>query len=142
MTWISKCTLKKRDFYPYQLLHSKLFHYLLMMYFLWGHSIITFAPREEGVPSKCELMQTRRGERVHVNANIRVKVFLFKHLAHKLFALITRFFVCFIKTPVLLKIAVLKNIFRSIFHLFVWFMIKPDCWRESCFHGNRYLDIL
>ena len=42
--------------------------------------------------------------------------FLIQYLVYKLLVIITRFFVCFIKIPALLKISVLKN-YISFVHL-------------------------
>ena len=45
----------------------------MTLFFNWGHSIITFAFKGEGVPSKCECMRTGGGrvsyrcERFHIN---------------------------------------------------------------------------
>ena len=73
-----------------------------------GHSIITFA-----------LRRGRGGEGVHKNAYVwEPKVgrcqgwyFFIKRLVHKLITIVTRIFVSFIKTPVLLKISVLKKLY-------------------------------
>ena len=45
---------------------------------------------------------------VHISEHQHISFFN-KHLVHELFGIITRFFVSFIKIPVLLKIPVLKN---------------------------------
>ena len=67
-------------------------------------------------------------------------IFLSKYLVHKLLAIITRFFVVFVKISVLLKIFVLRNeMFRD---FFVWFIGDPDCWLlKSCFQKIKYLDM-
>ena len=88
-----------------------------------GHSIITFALRGEGGPSKCDHMRTSGGGRrwCHINANVCIYNFLIEHLVHKLFTIVTKF-------PVLLKEAVLKRtISRSCLRL----QINYVCFEQS-----------
>ena len=87
-----------------------------LTYHVIGHSIIRFTFREEGVPSKCKHIQTEGKEIMsqrmfasHINV-------LSKYFVHKLLAIITRFFVGFVKIPAWLKISVQRN--YSSFFLF------------------------
>ena len=78
------------------------------------HSIIKFALRGEGVPSKCEHMQT--GGREIMSLRIFAShINFFKYFFHKLLAIITRFFVGFVNISALLKISVLRNYISLLF---------------------------
>ena len=75
-----------------------------------GNSIIIeFALRGEGVPSKYEHVQTGRKGIMSLRMLASHIVFLGKYLVHKLRAIITRFFVGFVKISALLKLFVLRN---------------------------------
>ena len=78
-----------------------------LTYLVRGHSIVKFALRGEGVPSKCEHMQTA-GD--YFAANVCFPYDFFKVvIVHKLLAIIIRFFVGFVKIPASLKISALRN---------------------------------
>ena len=53
----------------------------------------------------------RTGEGCHINVNVPIKIFSIEYLVHKLLTIVTRFFVSFIKIPVLLKASVLKKLY-------------------------------
>ena len=81
------------------------------------YSIITFILRTEVDPSKCKRMRTG-GRGGHVNANVSIYIYIYIYIhththtcIHKLHAIITTFFVSFIKTPVLLNISISKKWF-------------------------------
>ena len=68
-----------------------------MPFSLWAHSFITFALRgKEGGPSKRERMRTWEGDR-------GVIAMLIEQPVHKLLTIVARFFVSFIKMPILLN---------------------------------------
>lgn len=58
-------------------------------------------------------METGGGDGGHFNVNIHIYIYiiLIKYLVHNLLGIVTKFFVRFIKAPVLLKISVLKTFF-------------------------------
>ena len=71
-----------------------------------GYSIITFELKERkeyGVHQNPNVSKQDGGWGSHENANVRIKLFSIKYLAHKVLAIITRFFVSFIKIPILLN---------------------------------------
>ena len=57
-------------------------------------------------PLKCKHKETGGG---HDNSNICIKLFSIKYQFHKLLAIVTRFFVSFIKILVLLKLYVARK---------------------------------
>ena len=58
-------------------------------------------------------METGGGDGGHFNVNIHIYIYiiLIKYRVHNLRGIVTKFFVRFIKAPVLLKISVLKTFF-------------------------------
>ena len=74
---------------------------------------IKFTPRGEGVPSKFEHTQIAGSENMLLRMFASRIIFFKQVIVHKLLAIITRFFVGFVKIPALLKISVLKNYISS-----------------------------
>ena len=84
-----------------------------LTYLVRGHSIIKFTPRGEGVPSRCEHTQIAGSENMSLRMFASRIIFFKQVIVHKLLAIITRFFIGFVKIPALLKISVLKNYISS-----------------------------
>ena len=52
-----------------------------------------------------------KGRGHQISTNVYIQIFLIEYLVHNLLIIVTRFFVSFIKIPVLLKISVLKKLY-------------------------------
>ena len=97
----------------------------------------------------------------HVNANLDIYIILVKYLVHKLLGIVNRFFVSFIKVPVLLQISVLKKLFPVCvkncklikvamnIHIIITFHMEKFLWKfffndrklpAVCRFSHRYLE--
>ena len=85
---------------------------LLFLRHVRGHSITTFTFRGRGTREGFIKMGTyvNKGTRVSHQCECSHIIFLTEYLIHKPLTIVTRFFVSFIKIPVLLKISALKKL--------------------------------
>ena len=93
-----------------------------------GDSIIKFSFRGEEVPSKCKIYKQGEGRLCHWECFLPISFSLSKYLVYRLVAIISRFFVGFVKMPALIKISILRS-YISLSFLFGLYLIRiVDFW--------------